>query len=183
MRAFIAVPVLATPELRSLLEQLRVSTSSARLVAADQMHLTVKFLGEIADELVPEIERRMAVVASRLQQTTLQLSGLGAFPNLARPTVVWAGFQDAALLVQMAAEMDELLAEVGIAIESRLFTPHLTLARVSPRSSGEVREFVAAHASGAWGSTKLDRLTLFRSTLNPTDPTYDVLSEHWLAAS
>ncbi len=131
MRLFVAVNL--PQEERVRLEQevraLRAARLPVRWVAGDALHLTLKFLGEVPDAGVGAIERALTEVAGEFPPFRLELQGLGAFPNLRSPRVVWVGVQAPPELGRLAGALEEAMAGLGYPRENRPFSPHLTLGR------------------------------------------------------
>jgi len=131
MRLFIAVNLPSDERDRLQREAgvLRAARLPVRWVSADALHLTLKFLGEVADARVPEIEQAMTRVAGELPPFELELRGLGAFPNLRTPRVVWVGVHAPPELARLAGGVEDAMAGLGYPHEDRPFSPHLTLGR------------------------------------------------------
>jgi 2'-5' RNA ligase len=128
---FVAVhlPPAETERLYRETESLRESRLPVRWVALPSLHITLKFLGEVADARVAQLTEILARTAAAHPPFTLSVHGIGAFPNLRRPRVLWVGTDSAPelLTVQDAVEMS--LAELGFEREARAWSPHLTLGR------------------------------------------------------
>jgi 2'-5' RNA ligase len=100
-------------------------------VKPDSIHLTLKFLGNINPEKTSEISAAMANVAQNTKPFLLSVSQLGAFPNTRSPRIIWVGLtNDTNILAGLQKRLDQSLASVGFAMESKTFSPHLTLGRV-----------------------------------------------------
>lgn len=182
MRAFIAFEL--PDELRAALAVisagLRNNLPDAPLswVPASNMHLTLKFLGEISLAQVPAIAAVLQPLSESYAPIPISLSGLGAFPNLRRPRVLWAGLQAPAALAQLAAEAEAALHAHGFPRSPRAFTPHLTLARV--RREAQPAQLAGlqpalAHQSVPAASGPLEQLVLFESQLKPSGAVYNSL--------
>lgn len=182
MRAFIAFEL--PDELRAALAAisvgLRNSLPDAPLswVPASNMHLTLKFLGEISPAQVPAIAAVLQPLSESYAPIPISLSGLGAFPNLRRPRVLWAGLQAPPALTRLAAEVEAALQAHGFAREPRAFTPHLTLARVRREAqpaqlAGLQPALVTQHMPAASGV--LEQLVLFESQLKRSVAVYNSL--------
>ena len=150
MRVFLAI--LLDPPLRDALRAcvraLQAADPPARLrwVGDEQHHLTLHFLGEISPTQVEAVTRALAAIPPPVAPLSLTLGGLGAFPSLSRPATLWAGGKDAGGgIAARTAEYDRALKTLGFEIDSRPFTPHLTLARV-PRDLDPA----TIRAVGAW---------------------------------
>lgn len=185
VRAFIAVPL---PE--SLLSQLarlqqrlqrEVPPGSVRWVRPEGIHLTLKFLGDTPLEKVPRIKAALEAVARHAPACTFSVGGLGCFPNLRRPRVIWVGVQEpTGRLAALQDAIEEAVAPLGYPPEGRGFTPHLTLGRVHQRASrsdaARIGEVISAAEVARLGEAPADRFVLFRSVLKPTGAEYSVLA-------
>ena len=139
IRSFIAIEL--PGELKSGLSQLQAQLKAAghapvKWVDPYSIHLTLKFLGNIAADRVDEITRVMEAAAREISPFHLEVRGLGAFPNLRRVQVVWVGvWGEVEQLGQLQRSIESGLAPLGFAPESREFRPHLTIARLRERAS------------------------------------------------
>ncbi|MCL4258107.1 MAG: RNA 2',3'-cyclic phosphodiesterase [Anaerolineales bacterium] len=182
MRAFIAfeLPEDVRAALAEVSQSLRSRLAGAPLswVAPRNMHLTLKFLGEIAPAQVHVLGAALQEIAARYAAMPIALSGLGVFPNLRRPRVVWAGLQVPTALAQLAVEVEDAMHALGFEREARAFTPHLTLARVRrearPAQLAALPPALAGQAvlpvTGA-----LEQLVLFERQLKPSGAVYNSL--------
>jgi 2'-5' RNA ligase len=153
IRTFIAVEL--PQEIRLALETLQARLKSpnqpwVKWVDPHGIHLTLKFLGNIANDRVDEIIEAMREAAGGIPALHLELKGTGAFPNLKRVQVVWVGLEgEIERLRQLQQRIEASLSRLGFARESRPFTPHLTLARVRDRASAEDRQAFGQAIAGA----------------------------------
>ncbi len=181
-RLFIALelPGQVKEALAPLQRELAKTGADLRLVKPGSMHLTLKFLGETDAGLVENIATALAPSAAACPALSLRPSGMGCFPGLAQPRVVWVGLDSPsghlAELRQLAAGLDAALAPLGFEAESRPFSPHLTLARVgSGRGRRELSQVVARHAEFQGPDFRAEGLILIRSELKPGGPAYTSL--------
>ncbi len=156
-----------------------VDASRVRWVGQDEMHLTMKFFGDIAPELSHEIYRCVQAVLDRWPPIQIQVEGVGAFPSSDRPRTIWAGVtQGAKELVDLASQIDAAVEPLGFRPERRRFRPHLTLGRV--KGSDPVEPLTAAiQAIGGdhiLGITLVDQLRLLTSRLGKGRPAYECLA-------
>ena len=183
MRCFIAIDL--PPTVRdALLEAqaaLRVAAPRAdvRWAARGQLHLTLKFLGAVADADVPRVSSALDVVAADTAPIALAAAGLGAFPSVRRPRVLWGGLTEgAAALAALAAAIDRAVAPLGFPSESRPFSAHLTIGRVrSPRGTGPLTGAVSAGVRpfGSWTATAV---VLYQSRLHPSGAVHTPVTTH-----
>lgn len=180
MRTFVAVPLPndAIALLESFQTALRKTGAEARWTSAGSIHLTLKFLGEIESGAVPDLKDALNVVACQHARFTLLMRGLGAFPTVANPRVVWCGLEgDTDRLGALQREIEIACAGLGFPPEDRPFKPHLTLGRVKGRRN--LQRLTECIRIGTPLETRIsvDRFRIYRSTLRPSGAVYDVLEE------
>lgn len=164
----------------------RAKSEDIRWVGPEQLHFTLKFLGEQPEERVSDAisaARKAAVLCSPFE---IALGGLGGFPTVMRPRVVWVGTASGAEpFIELAARLDRELSKVEFAPESRPFVPHLTLARTKSRE-GEQAAAQAIEQAGEVGDfepERVDRFVLMQSQLSRTGASYSVVEEFVLERS
>jgi len=177
MRLFIAIDV--SDEVRraaaELMAKLRASGADCKWVEPENLHLTLRFLGETPAEKIAEVKALM-LQACRKPPLAIIFEKLGAFPSWNDPRVIWVG------VGQGAGELSALAGELGPDPEGRAFSAHLTIGRVrSRRHLAELRR-AAASAGFARLAQRADRLILFESRLTPRGPVYEALHEEKLGA-
>ncbi|RME28264.1 MAG: RNA 2',3'-cyclic phosphodiesterase [Candidatus Zixiibacteriota bacterium] len=179
MRLFIAFP-LAPPvkqQLAEIIADLRRFDEPVRWVKAENIHLTLRFLGDTDEKLLPRLKEMIISLAPRYQPVEANFSTLGAFPNLRRPRVIWVGLTDLPdYLYELTDEIEKSVRKLGFEPEHRRFKPHLTLGRVKRDRQlralpGEIERYRLSPAG-----VPLDRLSLFQSTLTPDGPIYKTLT-------
>jgi 2'-5' RNA ligase len=183
-RLFIAAP-LPLPVKTALVSaqaRLRRVGAPVRWVAAEAMHLTLHFLGETDTALVPAIEAVMQQICMNHSALQLCLTTTGAFPNSRRPNVLWAGIGgDTDALGQIAATLQNALAQIGLAEDMRPFRPHLTLGRTRrdapPQMIERLGDTIRALPQLTPATWECERIVLFRSELRREGPHYTALAE------
>jgi len=133
IRTFIAVPIPDPVQkvLADTIFRLRASYPEVKWVRPEGIHLTLKFLGNIEEDMVDGIAMGLDDIVRDYPRLDLSLKGLGVFPNERRPRVIWVGFQgDIDVLADLALRLDKMCAGFGIKMESRPFSAHLTLGRL-----------------------------------------------------
>jgi RNA 2',3'-cyclic 3'-phosphodiesterase len=182
MRAFIAIPL--NDEVREKLSglqcRLRQSNADIKWVNPENIHLTLKFLSEIEKDKVPAISSALKKAFRKYHKFDISVSGIGAFPDISRPRIIWAGINDEkSQCVFIQKTIDACLEKIGIAKEDRPFFPHLTLGRA--RSGKNIRELIGALKTEKDFSIKakihVNKLVLFSSALTPNGPIYKSLDE------
>jgi 2'-5' RNA ligase len=155
-------------------------------VAQESIHLTLKFLGSIKADAVPDVTRVMAEAVLDTPPFVLRVHGLGAFPNRQRPQVLWAGVAgDLALLIRLQQRLDAGLARLGFTPESRPFTGHLTLARIrdeTPPAEREALGGLVSATSFSGSEFTVASISLIRSDLRTEGPLYTRIAAAALAS-
>jgi len=184
IRSFIAIelPDVLKRELSQLEAQLKLSQpSSVKWVDPYGIHLTLKFLGNIATDLIGDITRVMEESSGRIPPFRLEVKNLGVFPNIRRTQVVWVGVGgEVDKLAQLQRRIESNLAQLGFTPESRPFTPHLTLARLRPQAASNERQkfgqFVVDTEFTAISAIEVDTISLMRSQLTREGAVYSQIS-------
>ena len=181
MRAFIAIelPEFVHDALHDLQVRLRESGVRASWVKQGNIHLTLRFLGEIDDRQVALIIDRLERGYAGVEAFRLRAEGAGAFPNARKPSVLWAGcgpLEGPLAAVQEKAERAARAAQLKP--ETRKFRPHLTIARVRDwRRAGAVAEALERAKNFDAGEFSAGGVALFSSKLTPTGAIYERLRE------
>jgi 2'-5' RNA ligase len=184
IRSFIAIEL--PEEVKGELARLRCEMGGAehsfvKWVAPEGIHLTLKFLGNIPSEAVKDITEAIREASQVASPFRLDILGLGAFPNLRQPRVLWVGIGgEIDRLSSLQQDVDSLLAPLGFAREERPFAPHLTLARIRQgASSSEIKSFsqlVASVNLQTNYSVNVQAVSLMRSQLTPRGAVYTHLA-------
>lgn len=175
MRAFVALELPSEQVLREIValqQELAKCGADIKLVDRQNLHFTVKFLGEISEDQARESGRRLEGLGLAGGEVTV--IGVGAFPGLKRPNVVWAGVApgDTALITHIAEVAIGALEGIGEK-DQRGFQPHLTLARVrSGRNREALSSFIRQNSDRTFGTVRLSEIKLKSSLLTPKGPIY-----------
>jgi 2'-5' RNA ligase len=178
MRVFIAIDI--PEEIRSRLAamqtELRSTAASARWVAAESAHLTLKFIGEISEQRRDDVDAALGGLT--WIPFSISVQGVGFFPGPKSPRVFWAGLH-APTMEDLAQEIDSRLERAGFDREQRAFRPHITLARAkTTRLDKGLVKASEKFAETNFGSFTVDRIYLYESTLKPTGSVYTLLKEY-----
>lgn len=180
MRLFVAIEL--DEQIRAALAHaqaaLRPSCDGVRWVAPQNLHLTVKFLGEVPDREVTGVTEAVARAAADAVPFDMQIAECGCFPPRDMVRIVWAGAVDTpGALLRCVEGVEKRLEDVGYPRERKRFSPHITIGRVrEDRSGGCVRSAVEGHALDRLEQS-VSTLTLMSSVLSPKGPTYTPVSK------
>lgn len=178
MRCFVAVDM-STPSVVACLKSLKTLSAPLRVVAPGNLHVTLKFFGEINENRVPDITGAMDRALEGFKPFEASLKGLGVFPSMKYMRVLWVGIRDREM-VEMQRRLDSELQKAGFPREKK-FHPHITIARIKSRSGlDKVKEFLRQHADEEYGTVVVDRVELKKSVLTPKGPIYSDLFVHRL---
>ena len=183
MRLFVAleIPSAVRDNLAAFMKELRAletvsSRSNARWVRQENLHVTLKFIGNIDDAKLDAIRDALSQVKSE-QPVELRFRGVGFFPSERRPRVFWTGIEASPNLGPIGADIDARLAKLGIPVETRAFTPHLTLARLEPPGISEkLQAAIKENATCDFGTFRTNEFHLIQSKTRPTGAEYTRLS-------
>jgi len=133
---------------------------------AGQLHLTLRFLGDVPEESLPRLTDELAMV--RVQPFLLPIEGVGTFPPRPPARVAWAGVAHAdPRLLQLRQQIDDALLRTGLPVDLRTFLPHVTLARVNERGASTLARWLRAHADFAAPPFRVEAFDLVESMLHP----------------
>jgi 2'-5' RNA ligase len=189
VRLFVAleIPSAVQENLAAALREFREATERVkgkgpRWVRPENLHVTLKFVGEAALEKLDAIRSALAGVRSE-RRVELSCRGLGFFPHERRPQVFWAGLGASENLPKLADDIDRSLAAIGFAREKRAFASHLTLARIDPpRLDEKLRAAIAKAASREFGSFQASEFHLIESKTKPSGAEYTRVASFPFAA-
>ncbi len=177
LRTFVALDV--GPEARGGLArwmaELGPRLPGFKWVEPENLHLTLRFLGETPAERLPALREALAA-AAQVAPFELVVRGAGAFPDAAAPRVLWAGVEATAALAALQRRVEEAVAPLGWPPEPGRFLPHVTVARArAVRRRPELAPHLAAVAGRVWGRVEVREVLFLRSTLTPRGPLYEPL--------
>jgi 2'-5' RNA ligase len=180
MRLFVAIDI--EPHVRVRIKQVQnrlrqtpgLSDKEVKWVVPEQIHLTLKFLGEVRDDLLTQVCDVVKRTASEFESFDFEVKGLGAFGRPAR--IVWAGTSECPPMKQLQAALESRFAELGWDPENRPFAGHLTLCRVKNVSAGrKLADAVQAYKDESLGLVGVTELVLYQSQLSSAGPLYTAI--------
>jgi len=174
VRLFIAIEIPQTirSTFATLLKEFRAIAPQVKWVRAENLHVTLKFLGETEAAKLGALQNVLSAVRSE-EPVGLEFRGLGFFPNEKRPRVFWAGMEASPNLKTLAADIDQATHRLGYPLEERPFTPHLTLARFQPPGiPPKLLQAIQEKGAQAFGSLRTGEFHLIESKLKPNGAEY-----------
>lgn len=184
VRAFIAIelPSIIAKSLEEIQNNLKDTANKITWVKPDNIHLTMKFLGNIETDKAHAIEKILKNIVSQISIGKLSVKGVGAFPTINNPRVIWVGVEDDKNLLNIYTQLEEGVASLGFKKEERPFKPHLTLGRIKfLKDKKGLKERLEKLADIKFASFIVDSLILFKSELTPEGSLYTKLKEVKLA--
>lgn len=189
IRAFIAIDL--TPEIRTQLDKIavqmrqRLGETPVRWVPAENIHLTLKFLGDVSLAHLDLLKKMLQQEVASHRCFEFSVGGVGAFPSNSRPRVVWVGVEAPPALVALQSGVENEMERLGYAREEREFSAHLTLGRVSrnatPPEVRKIAEVLQTTRVGFMGMVQVQQVHLFKSDLQPNGAVYTRLYSASLA--
>lgn len=168
VRAFVALPLPEAPlrTIGELQQELATALPGIRWVKPETIHLTLAFLGDIAEDSLEKLGRSMLSIGGLQAPVTATFSGVGAFPCRSRPRVVWLGLDGGNTLSPLHEILKAKLNILRLPVDERPFVPHLTLGRSRKPLPGAGR-ILESFSDRDCGSAQLDQLVLYESRLGP----------------
>jgi len=180
LRSFVAVEIPAG--IQSAIAQSTAGLQKAlprplvRWVAAQNLHLTLKFLGDVSPANLERLAEALKVEAARLTGFELSVGGLGAYPTPRRARVFWVGIEAPAALASLQRLVEGIAARLGYPAEERPFSPHLTIGRVGQNATAadlaRIRTLLEETVVGPLGTARVDAVQIFKSDLQPSGSVY-----------
>ena len=169
---------------RRLMERLKRAEANVNWVAAENLHWTLKFVGDVDETEIHNVCRAVNTATETVDSFELDCVGAGAFPDARRPRTVWAGAgQGSEPAMSLQAVIDDALERLGYRRDGRQFHPHLTLGRVrgSAPATQRLGELILQHDDFCVGKLIVDEVVVFSSRLNKSGPRYTALAHSNLA--
>lgn len=176
MRVFAGIPVPGDIRARidDYVRELSNFVGGVRWVNVENLHITLKFLGEVDEEIVPVIIENLKSASARMAPFPLSFTSLGAFPSLRYPRVYWIGVGRGSDMVRTLHEhIEKGLEKIGFPREGKAFYPHLTIGRMKKRGKGAEFQVEAS----CFGEFCVKDFLLYKSTITPKGPIYDIIGK------
>lgn len=183
IRAFIAIdfPTPIRQKIKQLSDELQTQTppDALKWVSAENMHLTLRFLGELPEPTINEIKTRLKNSPFAVPPFKISFKGLGMYPNIRQPRVIWLGITNTEPLRQIYRDIQQSLESINVPPDNKPFSPHLTLARLRRHVTKEQAQQVGNRLSqfkvGEIGPCTIQAIHLYQSQLTGQGPIYTPL--------
>jgi 2'-5' RNA ligase len=161
LRLFVAIDI--PEDIRTLICVMGATIPGARAVPTEQLHLTLKFLGDVENGMLPDI--RQALAGINHEAFSMSLKTVGHFPPRGMPRVLWVGINPIQEAVSLRNKVEKALWDIGIEREKRKFSPHVTLARLKDSPINRLTQFLAGNSLFETPAFRIDEFQLYSSTL------------------
>ncbi len=177
-RGFIAIDINTTPNILKLLNDITKSNADVKLAEPQNIHITLKFLGDVQKNTIEKIEQIIKDSVKNIEPFKIKFKGTGVFPNKNYIRVVWIGIKDTEILSTIAANIDENLSHIGFKKEKREFSAHLTIGRVkTAKNKPLLLKIVDNYSNFEFATQEVSSIKLKKSDLTPKGPIYTTLKE------
>jgi len=178
LRGFIAIEVDSFPKIIELENEIKNSGAMVKLVEPQNIHITLKFLGDTNENLIEKIEEIIRTSIENIMPFEISLKGAGFFPNQNYIKVIWIGIENTEQLGKIAYKIDDQTLKLGYDREKRKFSAHLTIARVkSAKNKDKLIQIIEKYKEVEFGKIIVDSIKLKQSELTPKGPIYTTLKD------
>jgi len=176
VRAFIAIDVDKTirDEIQGFVKSINKCSTQVRWTEIHNIHLTIKFLGEITESKAFELKSVLGELIRQHQTFELIIKGTGCFPNLKTPKILWLGIERSEQLHKIHEQIEEICLSSGIGRQDKPFSPHITIARIKDNVPQEFTERIMKEKHRQWGILSVTEVLLMKSLLKPEGPIYSI---------
>jgi 2'-5' RNA ligase len=177
-RGFIAVDIPVFPKILEFENEIKNSGANVKLVEPENIHITLKFLGDTDEDLTDEIEEIIKKSSEEINPFNIKLKSSGVFPNQNYIKVVWIGIENAENLEKISSKIDEGTSKLGFEKEKRKFSPHITIGRVrSAKNKERLLQIISKYQDVEFGNINVKSIELKKSELTPKGSIYTTLKE------
>ena len=177
LRAFLAIDVDEDlkAKMYKVIKQFKQTDANIKYVDLENIHLTLKFFGEIDSDGIELLSSKISGVVSNFDKFKIKIKGCGAFPNTKRIKVIWLGIDDDKVIRQLHDELDKEFVKLGFDKDKK-FSSHLTIGRMrNAKGKDKVQAAIEEFGDVEIGEMDVDRIVLKKSTLTPSGPIYEDL--------
>ena len=178
LRCFIAIEIPETikKSIAAIIDNLK--KSDVKWVSEENIHITLQFLGETEESLIPDIKGALYKILAPYSSFYIKIAGIGSFPSGKRPRVIWVGMEESKPLISLYEDISSEMVKFGYKKEERGFTPHVTIGRVkSNRNMGELLRRLEEFKDPDFPIFEVQNIKLMKSELKPSGAKYYTLAE------
>jgi RNA 2',3'-cyclic 3'-phosphodiesterase len=182
-RLFLAIDIAPGEALLEAFDNIRHTLRMEKInwVRKDQMHLTLAFLGDTEENMIPGLVSGFESAVKAHHSFSLTLAGLGVFRNIHDPRVIWIGCQSEKEFQDIKSDTDRVLESLGFEVEARSFAPHLTLGRIkSMRHLNHMSQLIGVYKDMVFQSENIRKIVLYESKLTVEGPEYTPVNKFLL---
>jgi 2'-5' RNA ligase len=177
-RGFISIDIGSFQKLVQFGNEIKNSGANVKLVETENIHITLKFLGDTSEEHIEKIEEIMKNSVKETDSFEIKLKNVGVFPNQNYIKVIWIGIENGEIIAEIAKKIDDELSKLGFKKEKRGFSAHLTVARVrSAKSKEKLLQIIEKYRNIDFLSFNVESIKLKKSDLTPKGPIYTTLKD------
>ena len=180
LRCFIALDIseLIRQDISEIIDRLKKHRADVKWVPVSNIHLTLKFLGNTPENVLPKIKDCLFSVVLSYNPFYISIYATGVFPNRRYPKVIWIGVRDSEMLKNLHSDIDNAVGSIGFKKETRTFNPHLTIGRVrSQKGIMNLVDELDSYREKEFGNIHVKTIKLMKSELSPRGATYSCLYE------
>ena len=178
IRAFLGIDIIDSNlllQVSNVQRKLDVDAAKMKLVEIENIHYTIRFLGDTQIEKIQDIREQLENI--KFDPFDIEVAGIGAFPNKYRPRIIWVGMKlNEDQVIDLKLAIDDSLEELGYQSEKRKYTPHATIARVRyVKDAKRLSTNIDTLTNESMGKMRVTNVTMKKSTLTPSGPIYENL--------
>ncbi|MFO7809803.1 MAG: RNA 2',3'-cyclic phosphodiesterase [Candidatus Delongbacteria bacterium] len=180
-RLFIGIQVVLTSGTATFYNSISeiLDTASVKWVGINNLHLTLKFLGDVGVDKISSINKKMELVAQQHDEFEAVLKGVGIFKNFYHPKVLWIGLRNCPEFEKLKNDIENYISDIGFEVDFRKFAPHLTLGRFRyPGSIDQLKKFISDNQDTYFQNIRITEIILYESILKRSGPEYKVVEKY-----
>lgn len=180
LRCFIAIEIPETikKSVAHTIDNLKKTGSDVKWVSGENIHITLQFLGETEESLIPDIKSALYKILAPYSSFYIKIADIGCFPSGKRPRVIWVGMEESKTLINLYEAISSEMVKFGYKKEDRGFTPHVTIGRVkSNRNMGELLNRLEEFKVADFSDFEVQNIKLMKSELKPSGAKHYCLAE------
>jgi 2'-5' RNA ligase len=177
-RGFIAIEIEPTSNILNVINDISKSKADIKLVEPNNLHLTLKFLGDVQENIIDEIQQSIKYAVKGIKPFKIHLKGTGVFPNKNYIRVIWIGIQDTHILSTLAGKIENNLEQLGFQKEKKGFSAHLTVGRVrTAKNKVFLLNILERYQDFQFSTQEVNSIKLKKSDLTQKRPIYTTLKD------